>query len=197
MLISALTRLYLVGALFLCTNLVASICFGMKRSHIYTLAVLLASALPTLGQATPAGVHPAAASSDAWMAAVSRLPWKQRLAAVRARVLCDTLVQPYQPGLCYMGVPAHAAAASVATSPAPAKLPRAKGVTLLYVVNGVPFYDNSAAEAAKMQWLLTPKSKLPKKLEFWPSTDPRLALYGARAAGGAVLLTMRMDQKPK
>ncbi|MGI4736339.1 MAG: hypothetical protein ACRYG7_14270 [Janthinobacterium lividum] len=136
-----------------------------------------------------------AAGSDAWMAAVSRLPWKQQLAAVRARVLCDTLVQPYQPALCYMGVPARASSASVASSPTPAepaKL-RFKGVTLLYIVNGTAFYNNSAAEVATFQWLLTPKAKLAKKIEFWPSTDSRLvAFYGARAAGGAVVLTIKM-----
>lgn len=150
------------------------------------LAILLATGRLAHGQAgTPPAPH-LSTRADAWMDSVSRLPLPRQVAAVRARVLADTLLRhPYQ-YVCLMPLSATAREAYYrAQQPkAQAEAARPAGPLLLYMLDGYMLTDNYPAHT--MAFLQKLDAKTIKRVTYLKGSQG--AVFGSRGANGAILM---------
>ncbi len=153
----------------------------------YLLAALLGVGQLAYGQAT-AFRYPPAVRSDAWMDSVRRLPLLQQLAAVRARMLADTVLRhPQQYACITLLSAAQRAAYDQAQQPIEqAEAARPAGSLLLYMVDGESLATNCPA----------PTNAFLQKLAVYPvqhieflSGPTATAIYGSRGTNGVIVLS--------
>jgi TonB-dependent SusC/RagA subfamily outer membrane receptor len=156
-------------------------------SRSYLLAALLGGGQLAYGQAAPCR-YPSAARSNAWLDSARRLPLPQQLAAVRARMLADTVMRHPQSNVCLMPLSAAQRAAYYqAQQPREqAEAARPAGGLLLYVVDGESLATNYPAPTnAFLQKMAAYRVQ---HIEFL-SGPVATALYGTRGANGVVVLS--------
>ncbi|TFZ64536.1 hypothetical protein E4631_18640 [Hymenobacter sp. UV11] len=152
----------------------------------YLLAALLGASRLAAGQAAPLQ-YPSTARSDAWMDSVRRLPLPQQVAAVRARLLADTVLRhPQQYACTTLLSAAQRAAYHQAQQPREqAEAARPVGNLLLYVVDGESLATNYPAPTNAF---LQKMAAYPvQRMEFL-SGPVATAIYGSRGANGVVIL---------
>lgn len=150
----------------------------------FTAALLLTGRLAAFGQASPG--FPAAT----WLDSVRQLPLPGQVAAVRARLLTDTVLRHHPQYACLMPLSAAQRAAYYrAEQPrAQAELARPVGELLLYVVDGYALADNHSAPTEAFVRQLDAR----RIRHITYLTGPRAAaIYGSRAANGVVILSSK------
>jgi|GEM_PF-5298331 len=159
-------------------------------TRIYLLAALLGASHLSFGQTSPPrALYPTIARSDAWMDSVRRLPLSAQLAAIRARVLADTVLRHRSQGVCL--TPLTAAQREVydrAQAPKErAKAARPAGPLLLYAGSEYGLSTNEKEQTlAFVQELDT---RTIRYVDFIKSGAPAAAIYGSIGAYGVVVLT--------
>jgi TonB-dependent SusC/RagA subfamily outer membrane receptor len=152
----------------------------MRYAPFFLLACLLVGCLPTLAQTYPTPLSP---DSSHWLDSIQHLSLSQQVVAVQQRAWRDTLLAPYQPPVCRMG---QSAAERTAVARALPGSPKPRGLPLLYVVNGQPFYNNDVATITRLQQALRSH---PIKQVMILRDATACAIYGSRAANGVVVLS--------
>ncbi|NML63737.1 hypothetical protein HHL22_00805 [Hymenobacter sp. RP-2-7] len=154
----------------------------------YVLAALLGASQLAAGQSAPPP-HAGPAGSDAWMDSVRRLPLPAQVAAVRARVLADTVLRhpPQYVCLTLLSASQREAYYQAERPRALAEQARPAGALLLYVVDGYPLADNYPAHTAAFLRQLAAQPIA--HIAYLKSGAQATALYGTRGANGVVLLT--------
>ncbi|AMR29133.1 hypothetical protein A0257_19905 [Hymenobacter psoromatis] len=153
----------------------------------YLLAALLGVGQLAYGQAAPFR-YPPAVRSDAWMDSARRLPLPQQLAAVRARMLADTVLRhPQQYACITLFSAAQRAAYDQAQRPREqAEAARPAGSLLLYMVDGESLATNYPAPTNA--FLQKMAAYAVQHIEFL-SGPMATAIYGSRGANGVVILS--------
>jgi hypothetical protein len=163
-------------------------------ASLLVLGALLTESLPVLGQAIPA--YASATSADEWMARVSQLPLRKQVAAIRARVLSDTVLRHPRQYVCLMPLSAAAREAyHRAQEPRTrAEMARPVGDLLLYQVDNYILATNYPAQATAFLQQLDAKHI--HHITYLPGGAGAAAIYGARGANGAVVLSSKKAQRP-
>lgn len=152
--------------------------------------LILLAVGPALGQAAaPRELSAPLSRSDAWMDSVRRLPLPQQVAAVRARVLADTVLRHRQPALCFTPVSAaHRAAYDRAQQPRLlAEAARPAGQLRLFKIGTYDLADNRPTQTAAFLAHLT--AQRIRRITFIAGGTPEAALYGTRGSDGIVILS--------
>lgn len=161
-------------------------------TRLYLLAVLLGASHFSFGQTTsPRSLYLTAARSDAWMDSVRRLPLPAQLAAIRARVLADTVLHHRPQFVCLMPLTA-AQREAYGRAQAPrvrAEATRQAGLLLLYHGDGYGLSTNDQAQT--LAFVRELNSRTIQRVEFIKSSAPATVLYGTSGANGVVVLIAR------
>lgn len=163
-------------------------------TSLLVLAVVLTKSLPVLGQVV--STHAVADNSDGWMARVSQLPLREQVAAIRARVLSDTVLRHPSQYICLMPLSAAAREAYYrAQRPrAQAELARPADDLLLYQVDSYRLVSNYPAPT--IAFLQQLDAKHIYHITYLPSGAGAAATYGARGANGVVVLSSEKAKRP-
>lgn len=156
------------------------------------LVTLLSASYFAFGQTGgPRAPYPTAARSDAWMDSVGRLPLPRQVAAIRARVLADTVLRHPHPALCFMSLTAaQREAYDRAQEPkVRAEAARPAGLLPLYRGDGYELRTNDQAQT--LAFVRELDNHAIQRVEFIKSTAPATVLYGTSGANGLILLTTR------
>ncbi|TVT38303.1 hypothetical protein FNT36_19070 [Hymenobacter setariae] len=138
----------------------------------------------------PCQIFTDAAASEAWITKTQQLPLRQQVLALRQRVACDTAIRDisFEPQVCLMGVsPAGRRAYAAAQHKRDSADTRAKGFSLLYIVNG-QFFTKDLAGVTAFQKLVTIQAV--RKIEFLQGVGAAV-IYGSRGASGVVVITTK------
>ncbi|RZK28824.1 MAG: hypothetical protein EOO63_10385 [Hymenobacter sp.] len=153
--------------------------------------LLLFAPYLVIGQTVPScQIFTNATASETWITKTQQLPLRQQVLALRQRVACDTAIRDisFEPQVCLMGVSsADRRAYAAAQRKRDSVDTRAKGFSLLYVVDGRIFTKDLAGITA-FQKLVTTQAV--RSIEFLQGIRAA-AIYGSRGAGGVVVVTTK------
>ena len=125
------------------------------------------------------------------MDSVSHLPLPAQVAAVRARVLADTVLRHRQPAICFMPLSvAQREAYDRAQLPLrQAEAARPAGLLPLYMGDGYGLSTNNQVQT--LAFVRELDSRAIRRVEFIKITAPATVLYGTSGANGVILLVTR------
>lgn len=158
----------------------------MRYVLLFLLAGLLIGPLPTLAQTHPT---PLRTDSSAWLDSLQHLSLARQVVAVQQRAWRDTLLAPYHPPGCRLGLSAAERTAAVRARPVATK---PWGLPLLYVVDGQAFCNTDVATITRLQQAL--RSHPIKQVTILRDATAA-ALYSGRAANGVVVLSSARNKK--